>query len=76
MTDTLQQKIRKALDEIRPFLRKDGGDIRVVTVKDKTLVVQFLGNCMHCRVKDMTLKNGIKYVINKYVPEIEAIEEL
>jgi len=76
MNDDIKVKIRRALDEIRPFLRKDGGDIRVVTVKDKTLVVQFLGNCMHCTIKNMTLKNGIQYVINKYIPEIEAIEEI
>jgi len=70
------EKLKMALDEIRPFLKKDGGDIRIVEMNEKKIVVQFLGNCMHCKIKNMTLKNGIKYIINKYLPQIEVIEEV
>ncbi len=73
--ETRKNKLEKALKEIRPFLQKDGGDLRVVSLDDKKLVIQFLGNCMHCEIKGMTLKNGIKYIVNKYLPEIEVIEE-
>ncbi len=64
------------MEEIRPFLRKDGGDLRVVKLEEKKLTIQFLGNCMHCSIKGMTLKNGIRYIVNKYLPEIEEIEEI
>ncbi len=70
------QKLKIALEEIRPFLKKDGGDVRVVEFGEKHLTVQFLGNCMHCKIKEMTLTNGIKYIVNKYLPEIEEIKEI
>jgi Fe-S cluster biogenesis protein NfuA len=71
-----KEKLKAALNEIRPFLQRDGGDIRVVEFTDNKLVIQFLGNCMHCSIKGMTLKTGIKYIINKYLPEIKEIKEL
>jgi Fe-S cluster biogenesis protein NfuA len=75
MDEEKKQKLKLALEEIRPFLQKDGGDIRIVSLDERKLVVQFLGNCMHCTIKGMTLTNGIKYIVNKYLPEIETIEE-
>jgi len=76
MKEEDNKKLQRALEEIRPFLKKDGGDMRVVRMEGKRLVIQFLGNCMHCSIKNMTLKNGIKYIINKYLPHIEIIEEI
>jgi len=76
MTVSVDRKLKKALEEIRPFLKKDGGDLRIVRLENDTLYVQFLGNCMHCRIKGLTLKHGIKYIINKYLPHIHHIEEI
>ena len=75
MSEERKEKLKLALREIRPFLQKDGGDIRIVSLEEDKLVVQFLGNCMHCSIKGMTLTNGIKYIVNKYLPEIKTIEE-
>jgi Fe-S cluster biogenesis protein NfuA len=66
-------RIEKALDEVRPFLANDGGDVSVVAVEGTTVKVQFHGACVGCKVSDFTLKGGIETTIKKYVPEIETV---
>jgi len=66
-------RIEKALDEVRPFLANDGGDVSVVAVEGTTVKVQFHGACVGCKVSDFTLKGGIETTIKKYVPEIENV---
>jgi Fe-S cluster biogenesis protein NfuA len=66
-------RIEKALDEVRPFLANDGGDVSVVAVEGTTVKVQFHGACVGCKVSDFTLKGGIETTIKKYVPEVENV---
>ncbi len=66
-------RIEKALDEVRPFLANDGGDVSVVAVEGTTVKVRFHGACVGCKVSDFTLKGGIETTIKKYVPEIENV---
>ena len=66
-------RIEKALDEVRPFLANDGGNVSVVAVEGTTVKVQFHGACVGCKVSDFTLKGGIETTIKKYVPEIENV---
>ncbi len=72
MSDVIP-RIEKALDEVRPFLANDGGDVSVVAVEGTTVKVQFHGACVGCKVSDFTLKGGIETIIKKYVPEIEKV---
>jgi Fe-S cluster biogenesis protein NfuA len=73
-TIELTKKIEKALEEIRPFLQNDGGDIELVSVEEnKTVTVRLLGNCVSCSVNQMTLKSGVEMTIKKYAPEIENV---
>lgn len=70
----LQQKIEKALEEIRPFLKNDGGDISLIDIEDDKLVkVQLLGTCVDCTVNQMTLKSGVEMTIKKHAPQIEKV---
>ena len=73
MNKTLKNNIEVALDEIRPFLKNDGGDISLVSVDKKTVKVKFEGACSTCTVNQMTLKSGVEMIIKKHVPEIEAV---
>jgi len=67
-------KINEALDEIRPFLKSDGGDIEFVTLTDDNEVfVRFMGACTGCSVNQMTLKSGVEHTIKKYLPHIKAV---
>jgi Fe-S cluster biogenesis protein NfuA len=73
-TEELTVNIEKALDEIRPFLQSDGGDISLLSIEDDKLVrVQLQGACVGCSVNQMTLKSGVEMTIKKYAPQIEQV---
>lgn len=76
MTQTdLLQNVEKALEEIRPFLITDGGNISLVSLDGNVVKVKFEGACVGCTVNQMTLKNGVEATIKKYAPQIiEVIE--
>ncbi len=75
MTDQeLAQKVQEALDEIRPFLQSDGGDISLLEIEEgKTVKVQLEGACVGCSVNQMTLKSGVEMTIKKHAPQIETV---
>ena len=67
----LVEKVEIALDEIRPFLQSDGGDIKLLGIEDGTKVkVQLQGACVGCSVNQMTLKSGVEMTIKKHAPQI------
>lgn len=73
-SDELRTKVEMALDEIRPFLQSDGGDISLVSIDNDTLVrVKLEGNCVGCTVNQMTLKSGVELTIKKHAPQIEKV---
>lgn len=73
-TEQLKTNVEKALDEIRPFLQSDGGDISLLSIEDDKLVkVQLQGACISCSVNQMTLKSGVEMTIKKYAPQIEKV---
>lgn len=68
-------RVDLALDEIRPHLKVDGGDVEVVDVTDDHIVkVKWLGNCVVCSMSAMTMKAGIEQTIKQKVPSIKAVE--
>ncbi len=75
--EEILEKIKKALDEIRPFLINDGGNIRLLELTDDMVVkVMLEGNCSSCNVNQMTLKSGVEMTIKKYVPELKGVENV
>lgn len=73
-TEEIKLNVERALDEIRPFLQSDGGDISLISIEDDRLVrVQLEGACVGCHVNRMTLKSGVEMTIKKYVPQIEEV---
>lgn len=73
-SEELRLNVEKALDEIRPFLQSDGGDISLLSIEDGKLVkVQLEGACVGCTVNQMTLKSGVEMTIKKYAPQIEQV---
>ncbi|HLT49434.1 NifU family protein [Aequorivita nionensis] len=73
-TQELTLKVEEALDEIRPFLQGDGGDISLVSIEEgKVVNVQLQGACVGCSVNQMTLKSGVEMTIKKYAPQIEKV---
>jgi len=71
---TLLPRIEKALDEIRPYLETDGGDVKVLGVDDNNVVLlELLGSCGHCPMSVMTMKAGIEETIKRQVPEVSDV---
>ena len=74
MSEELKTNVEKALDEIRPFLQNDGGDITLLSIENEKIVrVQLEGTCVDCTVNQMTLKSGVEMTIKKYAPQIEKV---
>ena len=70
----IKERVEFALEEIRPFLVSDGGNISLVSIdNNKVANVKLHGNCVSCTVNQMTLKSGVEMTIKKHVPEIEKV---
>jgi Fe-S cluster biogenesis protein NfuA len=73
-TEELTENVIKALDEIRPFLKSDGGDITLIAIEeDKHVKVRLEGACTSCSVNQMTLRAGVETTIKKFAPQIETV---
>jgi len=74
MLENYRVKIEEALDNIRPYLEADGGNVRVIELsEDMVLKLELLGNCGSCPMSTMTLKAGVEEAIKKTVPEIKKV---
>lgn len=73
-TEELTLNVEKALEEIRPFLKSDGGDISLISIQDdKHVTVRLEGACISCSVNHMTLRAGVETTIKKFAPQIESV---
>ena len=74
---TILDKIKFALQEIRPFLQDDGGDINFIELTDQWVVnVELVGACSSCNISMMTLKNGVEVAIKRAVPQVKEVVEI
>lgn len=70
----MEEKIREALEQIRPFLQADGGDVELVSVEEGGIVnVKLTGACGGCPMAQMTLKNGVERILKEQVPEVAQV---
>jgi Fe-S cluster biogenesis protein NfuA len=71
----LTRRVEESLDNIRPYLEADGGNVQVLEItKDNVLRLEFMGNCGNCAMSHMTFKAGVEDAIKRAVPEITKIE--
>ena len=74
MDETVINKVEKVLEEIRPNLQADGGDIELVGVEKDVVKVRLKGACAGCQMSTMTLQWGVEQVLKKKIPEIARVE--
>lgn len=74
MVETLEKKVQAVLDEIRPQIQADGGDVQLVAVEGNVVKVRLVGHCAGCPMATMTLKQGIEAYVKKRIPEIAKVE--
>ncbi len=69
----MRERVETALDQVRPALQADGGDVELVDVKDGVATVRLTGACGSCPMSTMTLQMGVERVIKEEVPEIKEV---
>ena len=74
MTESVEKRIQKALDQVRPNLQADGGDVEFVSFAKGVVQVRLQGHCAGCPMSMMTLKQGIENFLKKEVPEVTKVE--
>ena len=73
----MEQKIKDALEQIRPYLQRDGGDIEFVELtEDNTVLVRLQGHCAGCPGAQMTIKGVVERILKEAYPEIKAVESV
>ena len=71
----LVSRVDEALNDVRPHLRVDGGDVEVVEITSNMIAkIRWQGNCQNCSMSAMTLKAGLEQAVKAKVPEIKGIE--
>ncbi len=75
--ELLEKRVKNILEQVRPYLQADGGDVNFVELTDDMVVmVELTGACGSCPYSTMTLKNGIESVMKKSIPEIKSVENI
>ena len=75
--DTLKERVKTALEKVRPALQADGGNVELVEVAPDGIVkVKLTGACCGCPMSQMTLKMGIGRALKKEVPEVKDVVEV
>jgi Fe-S cluster biogenesis protein NfuA len=70
----VKEKVEEAIQEIRPYLQADGGNIELIDVTDGVVKVKLLGACAGCPMSKMTLQMGVERTLKKKIPEIIRVE--
>jgi Fe-S cluster biogenesis protein NfuA len=75
MNEILFEKVEKALSNIRPYLKADGGDVELVNVTEEGIVeVRLTGACKGCPMSQMTLRAGVERALIREIPGIRRVE--
>ncbi len=73
-SESLQTRVEAVLDLIRPAVREDGGDVELIEISDEGVVtIRFLGACIGCPSREMTLRDGIERNLRDMVPEVTDV---
>lgn len=73
MINKSEKIIKEIIEDIKPYINNDGGDIDFIKYEDKYVYVKLYGACSHCGYQDYTLNNNILELIQEKLPEVEGI---
>jgi len=73
---TIEKQVKEVLHKVRPYLQRDGGDVRYIRFEDGIVYVEMLGACVGCSALDSTLKDGIEAILLEEVPGIIGVENI
>lgn len=69
----MEEKIKQIIDDLRPFLINDGGNIEFIKYENNIVYIKMMGACANCSMLDITLKDGIEQAIKEEVPEVKEV---
>lgn len=69
----MEDKIKNVLNELKPYLNSDGGDVEFIKYENNHVYIKLTGACQNCVHKDQTIKNGIYESLRSEIPEIQGI---
>lgn len=72
----IEKQVKEILHKIRPYLQRDGGDVKYVRYEDGIVYVEMMGACVGCSALDATLKDGIEAILLEEVPGIIGVENI
>ena len=76
MSETLEKRVKKALEEVRPQLQADGGDLEYAGLDNGIVKVKLKGACSGCPMSTMTIQWGVENFLKKRVPEVKKVEAI
>ena len=69
----MENKIKELIEDLRPFLNSEGGDIEFIKYEEKFVYIKLTGACAHCGYQDETINFGIESYLKEQIPEIEGV---
>ena len=72
----VEKKVKDLLQKIRPYLQRDGGDVKFVKMDDGVVYVELMGACVGCASANHTLKVGIESILKEQIPEVKSVEKV
>jgi len=72
----MEEKVKEAINEIRPMLQADGGDVELVGIDGSIVKVRLKGSCAGCPMSQMTLQMGIERLLKEKIPEVSGVESV
>jgi Fe-S cluster biogenesis protein NfuA len=74
MSENIENQVKETLEEIKPKIQADGGDIELVAIENGVVKVRLKGACVGCPMSALTLKQGVESFIKKKIPQIKSVE--
>jgi Fe-S cluster biogenesis protein NfuA len=75
-TEVIEKQVKEILHKVRPYLQRDGGDVKFIKYEDGIVFVEMMGACVGCSALDSTLKDGIEAILLEEVPGIIGVENI
>lgn len=74
--EDIEKQARGIIKKLRPYINRDGGDIKFIRYEDGIVYVQMLGACVGCAIVDTTLTDGVEAILLEEVPGIIGVEQI
>ena len=69
----MEEKIKEILDNLKPYLNMDGGDVEFIKYEDGVVYIKLSGACLNCEFQDYTIYDGIEEVLKNEIPEVKKV---